>query len=172
MLRAGTTWGAANYTGMGTQAPGDRVERWLDKRMERKGLRPRDAAYLIGTLWAIAVVVFGIVERLVDPKTFHSVWLGMWWAVETVTTVGYGDIVPDQTIGKVIGCFLMLGGLSLISVVTAAITSGFVARAEALRRAAGDDPVVEKLDQLALELQSIKAELDQLRAPTDGDDRS
>jgi len=157
---------------MGTQAPGDRVERWLDKRMERKGLRPRDAAYLIGTLWAIAVVVFGIVERLVDPKTFHSVWLGMWWAVETVTTVGYGDIVPDQTIGKVIGCFLMLGGLSLISVVTAAITSGFVARAEALRRAAGDDPVVEKLDQLALELQSIKAELDQLRAPTDGDDRS
>ncbi len=140
--------------------------------MERKGLRPRDAAYLIGTLWAIAVVVFGIVERLVDPKTFHSVWLGMWWAVETVTTVGYGDIVPDQTIGKVIGCFLMLGGLSLISVVTAAITSGFVARAEALRRAAGDDPVVEKLDQLVLELQSIKAELDQLRAPTDGDDRS
>ncbi len=140
--------------------------------MERKGLRPRDAAYLIGTLWAIAVVVFGIVERLVDPKTFHSVWLGMWWAVETVTTVGYGDIVPDQTIGKIIACFLMLGGLSLISVVTAAITSSFVARAEALRQAAGDDPVVEKLDQLALQLQSIKAELDQLRPPTDSDDRS
>ncbi|MGO9971285.1 MAG: potassium channel family protein [Solirubrobacteraceae bacterium] len=140
--------------------------------MERKGLRPRDAAYLIGTLWAIGVVVLGVVERLVDPKTFHSVWLGMWWAVETVTTVGYGDIVPDQTIGKVIACFLMLGGLSLISVVTAAITSGFVARAEALRRAAGEDPVVEKLDQLALQLQSIKAELDQLRSPTDSDDRS
>ncbi len=140
--------------------------------MERKGLRPRDAAYLIGTLWAIGVVVLGVVERLVDPKTFHSVWLGMWWAVETVTTVGYGDIVPDQTIGKVIACFLMLGGLSLISVVTAAITSGFVARAEALRRAAGEDPVVEKLDQLALQLQSIKAELDQLRSPADSDDRS
>ncbi len=164
--------GRGELHGMGTQAPGDRVERWLDKRTERKGLRPRYAAYLIGTLWAIGVVVFGIVERLVDPKTFHSVWLGMWWAVETVTTVGYGDIVPDQTIGKVIACFLMLGGLSLISVVTAAITSGFVARAEALRRAAGEDPVVEKLDQLALQLQSIKAELDQLRSPTDSDDRS
>ncbi|MGO9751337.1 MAG: potassium channel family protein [Solirubrobacteraceae bacterium] len=140
--------------------------------MERKGLRPRDAAYLIGTLWAIAVVVFGVVERLVDPKTFHSVWLGMWWAVETVTTVGYGDIVPDQTVGKIMACFLMLGGLSLISVVTAAITSGFVARAEALRRAAGEDPVVQKLDQLALQLHSIKAEIDHLRPPTDGEDPS
>ena len=58
-----------------------RFERWLEKRVERSGLRPRDAAYLIAAFWVIAVVVFGVVERLVDPKTFHSVWLGMWWAV-------------------------------------------------------------------------------------------
>ena len=63
--------------------------------------------------------MFGVVERLVDPKSFHSVWLGMWWAIETVTTVGYGDIIPNQTAGKVIAGFLMLGGLSLISVLTA-----------------------------------------------------
>jgi voltage-gated potassium channel len=80
----------------------------LNKRIEQKGLRPRHAAYVIGAFWAIAMVVFGIVERLVDPKTFHSVWLGMWWAVETVTTVGYGDIVPNQTAGKIIAGFLML----------------------------------------------------------------
>ncbi len=70
-----------------------------------------------------------------------------------MTTVGYGDIVPDQTGGKIIGCFLMLGGLSLIPVVTAAITSGFGFRADAPRRAAGEDPVVQKLDQLAVLLQ-------------------
>jgi voltage-gated potassium channel len=108
----------------------------LDRRLGRKGLRPRDAAYLIGAFWAIAVVVFGVVERLIDPKTFHSVWLGMWWAIQTVTTVGYGDIVPNQTAGKVIAGFLMLGGLSLLSVVTAAITSGFVPG----RRPAGEPP--------------------------------
>jgi voltage-gated potassium channel len=134
--------------------------------MGRKGLRPRNAAYLIGSFWAIAVVVFGIVERLVDPKTFHSVWLGMWWAVETVTTVGYGDIVPSQTSGKVIGAFLMLGGLSLLSVVTAAITSGFVARARSAELAAGEDPVTEKLDELARQLQAVRAELEQLRGAT------
>jgi voltage-gated potassium channel len=138
----------------------------LERRIERKGLRPRDAAYMIGAFWAIAVVVFGVVERLVDPKTFHSIWLGMWWAIETVTTVGYGDIVPNQTAGKLIAGFLMLGGLSLISVVTAAITSGFVSRAQARRRAAGEDPVMQKLDVLAAELRAVKAELDHLRPET------
>jgi voltage-gated potassium channel len=144
---------------MEPRPPFHRYERWLDKRLGRRGLRPRDAAYLIGAFWAIAVIVFGIVERLVDPKTFHSVWLGMWWAIETVTTVGYGDIVPDQTAGKVIAAFLMLGGLSLLSVVTAAITSGFVARAQALRTAKEQDPVLRRLDEVYAELQAVKAEL-------------
>jgi voltage-gated potassium channel len=97
----------------------------------RRGLRPR-------RFWAVAVVVFGVLERLVDPKTFHGGWLGMWWAVETVTTVGYGDIVPQQTVGKLIAGFLMLGGLSLIAVVTAAITSGFVSRTQAQQRVTGE----------------------------------
>jgi voltage-gated potassium channel len=125
---------------------------------------------VIAIFWAMAVLAFGVVERLVDPKTFHSIWLGMWWAVETVTTVGYGDIVPDQTAGKLIAAFLMVGGLSLISVVTAAITSGFVSRAEAQRRAAGEDPVMQKLEEIAAELQGVKTELDHLRPATGTDD--
>ena len=86
----------------------------------------------------------------------------MWWAIQTVTTVGYGDIVPKQTAGKVIACF-MLGGLSLLSVITAAITSGFVSRAETRRRATGEDPVLQKLDQLASELQAVKTQREQRR---------
>src|SRR5215469_7527120 len=144
---------------MESQSLINRPERWLDRRLGRSGLRPREAAYLIAAFWAIAVVLFGVIERLIDPKTFHSVWLGMWWAIQTVTTVGYGDVVPDQTAGKVIAGFLMLGGLSLVSVVTAAITSGFVSRAEARRRATGEDPVLQKLDQLTSELQAVTAEL-------------
>jgi len=153
-------------------SPMTRPERWLDRRLGRKGLRPRDAAYSIGAFWVVAVIVFGVVERLIDPKTFHSVWLGMWWAIETVTTVGYGDVVPDQTAGKVIAGFLMLGGLSLLSVITAAITSGFVSRAETRRRSTGEDPVIEKLDQLALELHAVKAQLQQSRPAPDVEDPS
>ncbi len=144
-----------------------RGERWMERHLERRGLRPRDAAYAIAAFWIVAVVVFGVLERVVDPKTFPNVWLGMWWAVETVTTVGYGDIVPKQTLGKLIAAFLMLGGLSLIAVVTAAITSGFVSRAERTRRAAEDDPVLRRLDVLSEELRAVRAELEQLRSGTD-----
>lgn len=140
-------------------------ERWIEKRVERGGLRPRHAAYLIGAFWALAVIVFGVVERLIDPKTFHTVWLGMWWAVETVTTVGYGDIVPSQTAGKVIAGFLMLGGLSLLAVVTAAVTSGFVARSQQAARPAGQDPVMRKLDELAAQgPDPVMRKLDELGA--------
>ncbi len=152
---------------MQSQSPTSRPERWLDRHLSREGLRPRDAAYLIASFWAVAVVVFGVVERVIDPKTFHSVWLGMWWAVQTVTTVGYGDVVPDQTAGKVIAAFLMLGGLSLIAVVTAAITSGFVSRAEARRAATGEDPVLQQLDQLTAEVQALRAELDRRQRDSD-----
>jgi len=141
----------------------------MERRIERKGLRPRDAAYVLGAFWAAAVIVGGVLERIVDPKTFHSVWLGMWWAVETVTTVGYGDIVPQQTVGKVIAGFLMLGGLSLIAVITAAITSGFVSRTEAQKRLAEEGSVIQKLDQLAGQLEGVKDELAQLRSRNGSD---
>jgi voltage-gated potassium channel Kch len=137
----------------------------MERRVERRGLRPRDAAYLIGSFWAIAVVVFGVLERIVDPQTFSSAWLGMWWALQTVTTVGYGDVVPDQAIGKVIAAFLMLGGLSLLAVITASVTSGFVARA----RAGGDDPAMQMLERLGAELEAIRAELERLNLRIDAD---
>src|SRR6266550_1691666 len=123
---------------MEKQAPRGRLGQRLERRIQRKGLRPRLAVSVIVAFWALGVVVFGIVERLVDPKTFDNVWLGMWWAIQTVTTVGYGDVVPGSTAGKVIGSFLMLGGLSLFAVVTGAITSAFVAQAQG--RMTGGDP--------------------------------
>lgn len=121
-------------------------------------MRPRAAAALIVVTWMVGVAVFGVVERLVDPKTFDNVWLAMWWALQTVTTVGYGDVVPASTAGKAIGSLLMLGGLSLFAVITGAITSAFVAEAQARRRT-GPDPVMERLDEVTAQLAEVKAEL-------------
>jgi voltage-gated potassium channel len=139
----------------------------FQKRVERKGLRPRYAAYVIVVFWAIGVVVFGIVERLVDPDTFDNVWLGMWWAIQTVTTVGYGDVVPGSTAGKVIASFMMLGGLSLFAVVTGAITSAFVAQAQKQRAGAGE-PVIEKLNEVTIQLEALKADLARLERRASG----
>jgi voltage-gated potassium channel len=135
--------------------PPDRLGRRVNERIERKGLRPRYAAYVIVAVWGVGVVVFGVVERLVDPDTFDNVWISMWWALQTVTTVGYGDVVPGATAGKVIASFLMLGGLSLYAVITGVITSAFVSRAQADRAAAGNDPMMEKLDEIHQELEEI-----------------
>jgi hypothetical protein len=65
------------------------AERYLERRIETKGLRPRIAAAVIAVLWLIAIVVFGLIEHIVDGSTFDDVWEGMWWATQTVTTVGY-----------------------------------------------------------------------------------
>ena len=151
---------------MANQLHERRSGRWLLRRIERKGLRIRFAAYVIVAFWATLVVVFGVVEYLIDPKTFHSVWLGMWWAIETVTTVGYGDVVPKQTAGKVIASFLMLGGLAVLAVVTGVITSIFVSAAQADRRAAGDDPVMQRLQEMTVQLESLQAELVRRLPPT------
>jgi voltage-gated potassium channel len=145
---------------MGPQPSSRRADRWLERRIERKGLRPRYAAYLIIAFWSAAIVVFGVVERLADPKSFDSIWLGIWWAVQTVTTVGYGDVVPGQIGGRVIASILMLGGLSLLAVVTAAVTSGFVTRAQAQMRAEHGDPVMDKLEELSAQIEKLQADRD------------
>jgi voltage-gated potassium channel Kch len=129
--------------------------RWLDRRERRSGLRPRDAAYLIVAAWLVAVVIFGIVEHFLDRESFPTVWLGMWWALQTVTTVGYGDVVPQDSAGRAIASFLLLGGLSLLSVVTATITSGFVARAQRETRSGGEA-------ELLAEIRELRARLDEL----------
>ena len=144
---------------MERQLPSRPLGRRFQRRVERKGLRPRYAAYVIVAFWGLGVVVFGIVERLVDPGTFDNVWLGMWWAIQTVTTVGYGDVVPGSTAGKVIAGFMMLGGLSLFAVVTGAITSAFVAQAQ---RQMGRDPLIEKLDELADQIGTLQADVARL----------
>jgi voltage-gated potassium channel len=139
-----------------------RVERWAERRLSSRTLRPRAAAYLIASIWLLAIVVFGVVERIADPTTFPSVWLAFWWGVQTVTTVGYGDVVPEQTSGKVLASFLMLVGLAFLSIVTATITSGFIARRQAEMQATGEDPVIQRLDQISTRLDKMDAEISRL----------
>jgi voltage-gated potassium channel len=138
---------------------GHRLSDYLNRRVARKGLRPRVAASMIAVLWLIAIVVFGVLEHLIDPEAFESVWLGMWWATQTVTTVGYGDIVPDDTAGQLIATILMVGGLSLFAVITGVITSAFVARAQVETRGDPEDPVMKRLAEINTELEGVRSEL-------------
>src|SRR5689334_4172320 len=133
------------------------IDTWLMRRFTGNVIRPRQAAYLIIIFWLVGIFVFGVVEWLIDPTTFTSVWLAFWWALQTVTTVGYGDVVPHDAAGKALASILMLGGLSLLSIVTATIASGFVTSRQAQLREEGKDPVMRALDELASGVARLQA---------------
>jgi voltage-gated potassium channel len=141
-----------------------RVASWLDRSTSRKGMRPRYAAYLVIAVWLIAIVVFGIVQRLADPGSFPTIWLAWWWAIETVTTVGYGDVVPGQVAGKAVAAVMMVGGLSFLSILTATITSAFIARRQERARDQGTDPVMKELARLSTQVGALTTELERGRA--------
>ena len=71
--------------------------------------------------------------RLLDHKEYPNVFIGIWWAIQTVTTVGYGDVTPRSVAGRIVASFVMLEAIALVAIVTAAITSTFVARATHLQ---------------------------------------
>ena len=92
------------------------VNKRFDVWYERLTL-PRAVATVISVAF-ILVLVSGALVRIVEPDVFTSIGLAYWWAVETVTTVGYGDIVPETPAGRLVGTALMLTGLGLIPTLT------------------------------------------------------
>lgn len=80
----------------------------------------------VGLITLLVVVVAGAVQSLVDNHDFPTVWDGIWWAVVTVTTVGYGDLYPKSVEGRIIAMVVMLFGIGFLSVLTATVASRFV----------------------------------------------
>lgn len=74
----------------------------------------------------IAAVQITITERGVEGSNIKSFGDGLWWAVTTVTTVGYGDHFPTTTVGRFLAVGLMLVGISLMGVITASVAAWFV----------------------------------------------
>jgi len=90
----------------------------------------RGAVGVIVSATLVVVVGGGVLMRLVDHGEYSNIWVGMWWALQTVTTVGYGDVTPTHVSGRIVGAFVMLYGIAFLTITIAAITSTFVARAE------------------------------------------
>jgi voltage-gated potassium channel len=145
--------------------PGVRRPNLVERRMSRFVREPvsvRSAASVIVTATLVIVVVSGVAIRALDGDEYTSVWEGMWWAVQTVTTVGYGDVTPKSVAGRFVAAGVMLAGVALVAVVTAAVTSNFVTRAQVqlgAEDAAEEDLAVQRVDA---RLQDITARLDRV----------
>jgi voltage-gated potassium channel len=141
----------------------------IERRLERFLREPpsvRNAAGVIVIATAMVVVGAGVLIRLIDHAEYPDVWLGMWWALQTVTTVGYGDVTPTYLGGRLVGVAVMLEGVAFIAIVTAVITSTFVARATRESEAARtkndltDRELIEKrFDEFEHKLDAVAARI-------------
>ena len=129
----------------------------------------RTAAGVIVTATALIVVVGGVLMRILDHHEYPNIWVGMWWALQTVTTVGYGDVPPKEPSGRIVAVFVMLEGVALLAIITAAITSTFIARAQRERGLAEDvagaafeERLERNMDDLAERLDRVEAMLREL----------
>ena len=141
--------------------PGEtRLERWLDRMLVRAAT-PRGAAVLIAIVSSLMTVGAGLLMTIVDHANFPSVGSGLWWAVQTVTTVGYGDHVPVTDAGRIVATLVMLIGVGFLTVITASITGTFVSRSSRAQAGRGDsEATAEQLRQINLRLERIEAALD------------
>jgi len=117
-----------------------------------RALTSGDALRLVAIITVFVVVVSGAVESVIDTGDFHSLWDGIWWAVVTVTTVGYGDIAVKSVGGRIVAMIVMLVGIGFLSVLTATIASHFVKTESE-----------EEANELMATLARIEAELAELR---------
>ena len=90
------------------------VRRGLVERRASRIANARSVTFGLAVTFFALALVGGIVMRVADSHNFPSVGLATWWALQTVTTVGYGDVVPTTTVGKFVGGIEMVIGISLI----------------------------------------------------------
>jgi voltage-gated potassium channel len=120
------------------------------------------AAVAVGTV-IVGGAVFASVEEVTKQGEAITTWDGIWWAVTTVTTVGYGDVVPESTPGRIIAITIMLVGIGFVALLTAFVADRFINASTATEA---------KEDLILAELRAIRARLDALegtRAAIDED---
>ena len=135
-----------------------RLEKWLDRWVDR-AVTPRGAAIVIATVTIAITVASAALMTVIDREDYPSLGSGLWWAVQTTTTVGYGDHVPTNAAGRVLAVLVMLFGIGFLTVITAAITSTFVARNAQLLDEPDESPTAEQVREVDRRLERIEAAL-------------
>jgi Ion channel len=141
-----------------------RSSRWHD-RTKRAVANRRVFPFLMLTTAALGLVS-GFVVTLVDKQDFPTFGTGVWWAIVTLATVGYGDVVPHTPWGRVVGSVVIIIGVTFLSFLIATVTSYFVAAEEAEAAAAEQEvratemaESVEALRRIEQRLAAIEARL-------------
>jgi voltage-gated potassium channel len=143
----------------------------LIERRIRRIVNARSVTIGLAVTFVGLAFVGAIVMRIADPDNFPSLGLAVWWALQTVTTVGYGDVVPTTRIGRVLGGLEMVIGVSFIAFLTAGVTSTVIRRgqagadeAEREQREREIQPIVDGLVQIRHAITELDTRLDRLES--------
>lgn len=118
-----------------------RINRFLDPVSAILTVLQKKASLLLASFFLVFVLMFAssllmyYVEHDAQPGVFENAFSGLWWAVSTLSTTGYGDIYPVTFLGKLMAIFITLLGMCLVAIPTGIITAGFM---EAARDPAPD----------------------------------
>ena len=126
----------------------------------------RHAMRVIVVATIVTTLAGGLLAWVFDREDFATLGDAMWWALQTVTTVGYGDVAPTHVGGRLVGALVMLEGTAFIAIVTAVITSIFVARATRDSEAARLEADVSDRERLERRFDELERKLDDLLAAT------
>ncbi len=131
--------------------------------MAARVLTTRQGFRYVALSTVLLVVVAGFAVSVADSEKFPNVWLGMWWAITTVTTVGYGDVTPTTVAGRVLAACLMLIGIGFLSLLTATIASTFVSS----DTGEGEQRIEDEQERLAGMLRRIEERLERIETALD-----
>lgn len=106
------------------------------------------------------IVIAGTIMSSIDPNV-HTPMDGIWWAWVTVTTVGYGDIVPASNAGRLFGAFLILLGIGLFTMLTASFAAFFMAEDEK-DMIESERKNIKHLNDIEMRLMLLESKLDTL----------
>ena len=135
-LQVGAAAARANSTVMADEIEARAAARPMDCA---RVTTPRGAAIVIASVTTSITVVAGLVMTVFDHDDFPSIGTGLWFAVQTVTTVGYGDYVPPTVAARLLATLVMLLGIGFLTVVTTSITRGRSWNAHAAERKPAKD---------------------------------
>lgn len=143
----------------------------LIERRARRIANARSVTVAMAATFLALAFVGAVAIRIVDPHDFPSLGLALWWALQTVTTVGYGDITPTTGIGRVIGGIELVLSVSFIAFLTAGVTSTVIQRGQASAadaHAADSDrdvqTMVDALTQTTHAITDLNTRLDRLES--------
>jgi voltage-gated potassium channel len=126
-----------------------------------ESLTARRAAAIIAGFTVLITLAGGILERVVDHREYPTIGRGLWFALETVTTVGYGDVTPKYTSGRIIAAVLMLTAIGFLAVITASATASLVENSRRRFADTTEGDVKQRLDEVNARLARIEATLRQ-----------